>query len=96
MQLIANQPEDEGMLARALAMSNTSEKKQDSDLATMTEKEQTEYAMKMSMQTSNEPKEAVKEEKMEVSKSRYFIRTDLDTQNKKTFQNQKKIIGSKF
>jgi len=63
---IANQPEDEEMLARALALSNTSDKKQEADLAAMTEEEQIEYAMKMSMQTSDDPEESVKDEKMEV------------------------------
>merc|ERR1712083_480773 len=68
-------PEDEAMLARALEMSmepgdskpntNTAASAEP-NLAAMTEEEQIEYAMRMSMQESDTTEGAAKEEKMEV------------------------------
>jgi len=68
-------PEDEAMLARALEMSmepgdskSTSNTAPSSEpnLAAMTEEEQIEYAMRMSMQESDTTEGAAKEEKMDV------------------------------
>jgi len=68
-------PEDEAMLARALEMSmepgdskSTSNTAPSSEpnLAAMTEEEQIEYAMRMSMQESDATEGATKEEKMDV------------------------------
>merc|ERR1712018_410185 len=68
-------PEDEAMLARALEMSmepadskstKTTGGSSEPNLAAMTEEEQIEYAMRMSMQESDTTEGAGKEEKMDV------------------------------
>jgi len=91
-QPIANQPEDEEMLARALAMSNTSDKKQEADLAAMTEEEQIEYAMKMSMQTSDDPEESLKEEKMDVDKPGDDA-TKVKTENESKSEDYSEVVN---
>merc|ERR1712141_63058 len=68
---ISRAPEDEAMLERALEMSNQKgEQKieEQTGLATMTEEQQIEYAMKMSMQTGDETDDESKE-KMDVDAS---------------------------
>jgi 26S proteasome regulatory subunit N10 len=68
---ISGAPEDEAMLERALEMSNQKgEQKieEQTGLATMTEEQQIEYAMKMSMQTGDETDDESKE-KMDVDAS---------------------------
>jgi len=68
---ISGAPEDEAMLERALEMSNQKgEQKieEQTGLATMTEEQQIEYAMKMSMQTGDETDDESKE-KMDVDPS---------------------------
>jgi len=71
-------PEDEAMLARALEMSmepadsksnKTTGGSSEPNLAAMTEEEQIEYAMRMSMQESDTTEGAAKEEKMDVDEA---------------------------
>jgi len=71
-------PEDEAMLARALEMSmepadsksnKTTGGSSEPNLAAMTEEEQIEYAMRMSMQESDTTEGAAKDEKMDVDEA---------------------------
>ena len=70
----ASQPKDEDILARAY-LYICIRKKKESGLTNVTEDEQIEYAMKMTMQTSGDPVETVKDENMEVDKFFYEATT---------------------
>jgi len=89
-----HQPEDEAMLAQALAMSNAPETKQEPDLATMTEEEQIEYAMKMSMQTNDDVEDSVKEEKMDVDQpSDTMDKAKIKTEDEKKSEDYSEVVN---
>merc|ERR1712223_65435 len=89
-----HQPEDEAMLAQALAMSDAPETKQEPDLATMTEEEQIEYAMKMLMQTNDDVEDSVKEEKMDVDQpSDTMDKAKIKTEDEKKSEDYSEVVN---